>query len=465
MDTPSNDVQSPPRKLKFLDATLSTIVMSIGLRWLAVAAAVGVAAIPLWLAGLMLFFIPLTIATGELTSRFEGEGGIYIWTRASFGPLAGFLCGLFYWFSNLPYFAGILYFVSGLLLTATGADQHNTSLFIGVSVALLIALVVVQFAGLVVSKWLPNLGTAGAWIIFAGIAAIAGVLFARGQSATQFATSSYLPPLNFDGAILFGVIIGAYSGSEAVAFLRDEIEGGVRTILRVLLFVGIAGAIFYVLGTAAMLVILPSSQMSRLGGFADVLHAIFTRIGLPGLEPAALVFLAASLIGGFTGWFSAATRLLMSVGEDHYLPGVFARRSSKTGAPVVAILFQAALIVVMLVLGQAGASAAVAYDFLVSMGILTNTVCYVFLFAAYLRSTRSAAPDGGWRPAGGRTAGMLIGAAGMVASIVGIACTLAPGASDHAPLQTFLKLVVSASVLTAAGLVLFWIGNRKLATA
>jgi amino acid transporter len=450
-------------KLKFLDTTLSMIVMNTGLRWLPVAAAVGAGALPMWIGALVLFFVPLTIATAELTSRFEGEGGIYLWTGATFGPLPGFLCGWFYWFATLPYFAGILYFVAGLLMAALGLDPHNTTLFIGFSLVLLVALVALQFAGLAVSRWLPNVGTAGAWIIFLALAAIASVLLAEGQSATAFAATTYLPPLNSDTAVLLGTIIFAYSGNEAIAFMRDEIEGGVPTIIRVLLIVGVASSVFYALGTVAMLTILPASQMTRLGGFADVLHAVFARVGQPGLEPVALIFLALSMLGGFTAWFSATARLLVSVGADRYLPAVITRRSPKTGAPVSAIFFQAALVAVMLVLGQGGASAAVAYDFLVSMGILTNTICYIFMFAAYFVSIGKAPVVDGWRPAGGKATGILIGTAGMAATLAAIVCTLVPSGSDHAPLQTFLKLIGSAAAMVVTGLALFWLGNRRAA--
>ncbi|HEX3430640.1 MAG TPA: amino acid permease [Rhizomicrobium sp.] len=89
--------------LSFLDAVLAIIVMNVGLRWLPVAAAVGPASLPLWAVALVTFFVPLAAASAALTARFKDEGGIYLWTRDSFGPLAGFLCGWFYWFALVPF--------------------------------------------------------------------------------------------------------------------------------------------------------------------------------------------------------------------------------------------------------------------------------------------------------------------------------------------------------------------------
>ena len=45
-----------------------------------------------------------------------------------------------------------------------------------------------------------------------------------GPTTRHAETFSYLPPMTFDTAILWGTIFFAYSGAEAVAFLRNEIE-------------------------------------------------------------------------------------------------------------------------------------------------------------------------------------------------------------------------------------------------
>ncbi len=455
---------APAPQLKFVDTTLYTIVMNTGLRWLPVAAAVGPAALPLWVLALVVFFVPLAVATGVLTSRFPGEGGIYLWVRDTYGPLAGFLCGWFYWFSLMPYFAGIVYFLAGLLMAALGADPHDTTLYLAFSVGLTILVTAIQFIGLHFTKWLPNFGTVASWAIFFALAAIAAVFLAHGTGATDFAHASYIAPLTFDTAILWGTIVFAYSGIEAVAFLRNEIEGGFATILRVLAIVGVAIAILYVAGTIAMLVILPASAMTRLGGFADVLRAVAAHAHLPWLGTALIAFLAFSMLGGFTAWFGAGARLPMAAGLDNFLPRIFAERNPKTGAPTASILLQGGLMLVMVILGQAGASSQVAYDFLVAMSVLTNSICYVFLFAVHLKSVR-APVAGQWRPPGGLRTSLALGAAGQTATLVAIACTLIPSAGDPHPLTTFLKIAFSTLAMVVVGVVLFQMAARRQAAA
>src|SRR5690348_5208554 len=218
----SDTAPPPAQKLKFLDTALYTLAVGTGIRWIAVAAAVGPASLPLWILALVVFFIPLSIAVAELTARYEGEGGIYLWVRETLGPFAGFLCGWCYWISLMPYFGSIVYFLSGLILAAIGGDPKDTFLYVSISVAITALVTGLQIAGLKYGKWGPNFGMAGGWIVVAVIVAISIAIGSRGEGATDFLHSSYVPPLNFNTAILWGTIYFAYSGVEAVAMLRNE---------------------------------------------------------------------------------------------------------------------------------------------------------------------------------------------------------------------------------------------------
>jgi len=173
------------------------------------------------------------------------------------------------------------------------------------------------------------------------------------------------------------------------------------------------------------------------------------------------VFLALSQLGGLTAWFGAGARLPLAAGLDNFLPPVFAHRNAKTGAPIAAILLQGALMIFFVALGQAGASAAVAYDFLVSMSILSNTLCYVFMFAAYVRLARSPSAPGDWRPPGGARTSFALGLLGQSATLVAIACTLVPSATDPFPLRTFLKIALSTVAMVVIGVLLYWLGRRR----
>ena len=444
---------APPstQKLKFLDTALYTLAVGTGIRWIAVAAAVGPSSLPMWMLALVVFFIPLSIAVAELTARYEGEGGIYLWVRETLGPFAGFICGWCYWIALMPYFGSILYFLSGLILAALGGEPKDTFLYMSISVALTLLVTILQIGGLRYGKWLPNVGMTGGWIVVGVIVATGVAIAVRGQSATNFFHASYLPPLTFDTAILWGTIFFAYSGVEAVAMLRNEIEGGLRTVVRVLAILGVGSVIIYIAGTSAFLVILPQSELTRLAGFPDALRSGLAHVGLARVAPLVIGLFALSMMGGFTAWFGVGARLPFAAGIDNFLPAAFARRHPETGAPVPAIMLQAVLTLGMVFLSQAGASVAGAYDFLVAMAVLGSTIPYVFMFAAYLKTTRMAPVPGAWAPPGGVRTSVVAGWVALMATLTAIACTLVPSSSDPHPLLGFLKIVISTVMMLIVG--------------
>ncbi len=452
-----------PQKLRLIDATLYGLALITGMRWIAVAAAVGPSSLPIWLLALFVFYVPLSVATVELSARHPGEGGLYVWVRDTMGPPMGFLVGWFYWIAQIPYFAGILYFLSGLILSALGGDTKDTLLYMGISTAIAAVVTLVQLAGLKYGKWLPNLGTAGGWIVLAILVCMAAVIGLKGEGATDFLKSSYAAPANFDTAILWGTIVFAYSGAEGIGFLRNEVAGGMRAIARVLVLVGLGLAFLYIIGTIAFLVILPHQALTRLGGFPDALRSGLMHVGLGGLAPGVIALFALSMLGGFTAWFGVAARLPFAAGGDDFLPTRFAYRHPKTGAPVAALLLQAGLVLVTILISQSGGTVASAYDFLVAMSVLTATLPYIVMFAIYLRSVRLSPVEGGWR--GGVRWGVALGWIGQVATLSAIACTLVPNAGELHPVAAALKLVLSAAAMALLGLVLYWFANRRRTAA
>jgi glutamate:GABA antiporter len=144
--------------------------------------------------------------------------------------------------------------------------------------------------------------------------------------------------------MVFGV-----GGPEALAFLRNEVRGGMRTILAVLATVALVQVAFYVAGTASILVILSPQSATRLSGLPDAVNQGLGTLGLQGIAPAVLIGGFLCLLGSYSAWFGAGARLPFAAGIDAFLPAAFGRRDPRTGAPVVSILVQTIVVVVIIV--------------------------------------------------------------------------------------------------------------------
>src|SRR5690349_7535697 len=97
-----------PRALGLRDMVLFNVVAVVSLRWFATAAAAGPSSITLWVLAALCFFLPQGLAVSDLAARYPDEGGIYAWTKRSFGEGHGFMCGWCYWVNNILYYPNLL---------------------------------------------------------------------------------------------------------------------------------------------------------------------------------------------------------------------------------------------------------------------------------------------------------------------------------------------------------------------
>ena len=444
--------------------------MTLSLRWLSVAAAAGPASLPMWIAAVICFMAPLVIATAEMAGRFEGEGGIYVWTREAFGPFAGFICGWLYWTCNIPFFSGLLVFIVNVLAIAAGpkavALVQNPAMFLTFSLLLSIAVAAMHLMGLEMGKWISNFGAAAAVGVLLVLIAAGAVLALRPAGpATDFVHASYIPPLTANSAILWGTMVFAFGGPEALAFLRNDVEGGIRQILRALAMIGGLLTVSYIAGTSAILSILTPAQATRLSGVPEAVSQALGRLGLGGLAPFCLVLIAIALLGGYSSWFGVAARLPFAAGVDNFLPAAFGRRHPKTGAPIAAILTQSIAVIVLVVFSEAGSSLKLAYDFLVDMTVISYTLPFVFLFAVYLKVQSQPAPAEAWTAPGGAAGARVIGWTGLLVAISAILCTLVPPADAADKAAVVWHLLIASGVLILGGVLIYIWGARRALTA
>ena len=452
-----------PKALGSTATLLFTLAMNVGLPWIAVAAVAGPSSLLLWVLALVLFFVPLTVASVEMTSRFEGEGGVYTWVRGTFGEFAGFMCGWIYWTSNFSFFAATGYAIVSSVAIALNIGQSEGALsptFVVLSsIGLALAVLGLHLRGLAIGKWITNAGSVAVLVLLAVI--VIGIFYFMREGATDFGSASYVPALGADTAILWGTMVFAYCGVEGLAFLRGDIKDGMRSILRASIGLGVTLAVVYILGTIATLIIVPAAELSRDTGLPHTLQVGADRFGVPALGPVLILMAALAMLGSYSAWFRVAASLPFMAGVDHYLPEAFGRRDPKTGAPSYSLILQAAVVIALVVLSQAGADVQAAYDFLISITVLPIALAYLFLFAAYFRAQDQAAAPGVYQPPGGARTARIIAATGFVATFVTVICTLVPSPDEADKTLAVAKLVIGALMLVVSGVGAYVLGKRR----
>jgi glutamate:GABA antiporter len=463
------DPKSQLRKtMGFWDVLLFNIATVLGPRWIAAAGHNGTSSISLWVLAAVFFFVPGAFVINELSSRFPEEGGLYVWAKEAFGDFHGFVAGWTYWIYTVFYFPGLLLAsasMSAYVIGEKGAPLAQNRMFlILVSLALLVIAVVLNIIGLNIGKWLQNAGGVGTYLPLLMLVAVAGLVFFRHGSMTQFTWENMRPVWNWDTVNFWSQIAFAFTGLELVSCMSEEVRDPRRTLPRAVFGAGAMIALIYVLGTFAVLTLVPAADLDPKSG---VFHAI--TIGSAVLKVGFIGVLAALLVsvgnaGGVGSTVAGIARVPFVVGIDRYLPAAFGKIHPKWKTPYISILVQAGLSGLILLVSQINETTRGAYQFLIDAAIILYFIPFLYMFAGVIKLSRRkdrAENEHAVLIPGGVPGVCFAGILGMIIVSLGIFVSLVPPGDSSDKLGFELKLVGGTLASILLGLVLYWRGARS----
>ncbi len=454
----------------FWDVLLFNIATVLGPRWIAAAAHNRQSSISLWIIAAVLFFVPTALVITELSTRFPHEGGLYVWTKDAFGDFHGFIAGWTYWIYTIFYFPGLLLASAAMGAYIAGGKAaslaQNRPFLLSVSLALLVVAVGLNIIGLNVGKWLQNVGGVATYLPLLILVAIAAMLWHARGSATQFTLAGMMPHWNLDTVNFWSQIAFAFTGLELVSAMSGEIRDPRRTFPRAILGSGVLIAAIYVIGTIAVLTMVPAAAVDPKSG---VFQAI--ALGSTALRFAAVGVLAAALVtlgnaGGVGSTVAGVSRVPFMVGIDRYLPAAFGKIHPRWKTPYISILVQAIISAVVLLLIQVNESANSAYQILVDAAIILYFIPFVYMYASAIklayRADRNENKSAALIPGG--IFGVWIAAGlGLLVVAAGIALSFIPPGDSTSKFTFELKLITGTFLSIGFGLALYFRGVRAKA--
>ena len=466
--TPPSAPASPhvelPRVLTLRDLVLFNIVAILSLRWTATAAAAGPSSLTLWVLAGLFFFIPQGLAVSDLSSRFPQEGGIYFWTKRTFGEGHAFLCGWCYWVNNILYYPNLL--MSTAVIGTYAIGRGGTGLmddWLYILTATLAALwlaVLLNVIGLKTGRWLQNLGALGTYIPGAVLIGFGIHAALTRASATPITLDTITPNLgNMSQLNLWASIAFAYAGIELCAVMGDEIKNPRRTLPRSIYISAPFIAFLYIAGTVSLLWLVPSSEVHIVSGFFQAMEAGARDFGgLAWLIPATAALYVLGNIGGIGAWLTGPARVAFVIGLDRYFPPAFGRIHPRWKTPYVAILTQAVLATIFMLLSVLGRGTTVerAYLVLLDTMLLIYFIPYIYLFLSYVivRFREPLSGSGSWRR--GKATAVAVGASGLLLTVLAMIVASIPPSDTAEPWLFRLKVIGGAALFVALGGAVYW---------
>jgi amino acid transporter len=463
----SDPIKQLRKEMGFWDVLLFNIATVLGPRWVAAAAHNGTSSISLWVLAALFFFVPTALVINELSSRFPNEGGLYVWSKEAFGDFHGFVAGWTYWIYTVFYFPGLLLAstaMSGYLAGENGAvlAQNKTFLLTGSFLLLAIA-VVLNIIGLNIGKWLQNAGGVSTYIPLLMLTAVAAVLYFKNGSVTHFTWANMMPHWSLDTVNFWSQIAFAFTGLELVSAMSDEIRNPRRTLPRAVFSAGVLIAAIYIIGTFAVLSLIPAEQVSTTSGVFQAITSGSTalRIGFVGVLAA--LFVSVGNAGGVGSTVAGIARVPFVVGIDRYLPAAFGKIHPRWKTPYISIIVQAVVSGLVLLFSQYNESTRGAYQFLVDAAIILYFIPFLYMYAAAIklagRKDRLENPQAVLIP-GGKAGVWFASGLGFLVVLGGIVLSLIPPGDSSDKLGFELKLIGGTVTAVVLGLVLYFRGVR-----
>jgi amino acid transporter len=451
------------RVLRLGDLVLFNVVAVLGLRWVATSAKAGPSSLVLWVLAALLFFIPQGIAVITLASRYPEEGGVYAWTRRTYGEWNGFLCGWCYWVNNVLYYPNLLISTAVIATYAIGKGGgslgENWAYVLPVALVALWIAAALNIVGLGTGKWLHNVGGVAAYVpgvILIGLGLAAA--FTR-PSANPIAPAGLVPDVTDLSTLnLWASIAFAFAGLELSSTMGEETANPKRDLPRAIVISAPLIAAVYILGTLSVLWLVPTAELSIVSGFLQAISvgSAAASPALVWLTPLAAGLYTMSNVAGVGAWLSGPARVAFVIGLDRYFPPAFGTVHPRWHTPYVAILVQAVLATVFLVVSQLGKGSTVEHAYLVLLDtqLLVYFIPYVYLFLCLLRQARAGA-DAGPLP-GGRAGATLAGVSGLGITLFAMVVAAIPPGDAPSRLVFGAKVIGGASAFVALGGVIYW---------
>ena len=370
------------------DLVLLFIVAVANLNVVPVVAASGPLTVWLWIAALVLFFWPQGIAVVELSHRYPGEGGVYLWSKEIFGDFHGFLSGWCYWTNNVFYVPTLLLYIVGISVYIGGARfavlGENRGFVFALAVFLLWVIVWLNIRGLGVGKWVNNIGGIGTIItaaVLVGLAAAHWHLFGWRLHAGDFRVAG----ADWHMVSSFGVICFGLVGLELASVMGDEIRDPHRTVPRAVAWGGIASGILYVVATLAVLLALPQQDISVVQGILQAVTRMASGVGVGWLIPPVALLLTLAIAGTASAWLSGSARIPFVAGLDRYLPPALGRIHPRYQTPYIALIVHAILSCAFVAMSFVGATVEQAYEIMLLLAVVLQLVPFLYLYGALIR--------------------------------------------------------------------------------
>ncbi|HET7565581.1 MAG TPA: APC family permease [Gemmatimonadaceae bacterium] len=379
--------ESFKKELGLPNLILTQIMFVMGASWVGAAAKLGQSQLVFWLLAIAFYYLPQAAVVIYLNRLMPLEGGLYQWAKLGFNELIGFLVGWNLWLFTITVMSTLAIGAAQTFAYATA--QHgarvavSTSYLAVVSTVLIVLIILGAIVGLSLGKWVHAAGGIAQLLAFVALVIAPVVVLMRGGLHEYHPFAIVTPTVSLFSLNVFGKMgMGALSGFEYVAILAGECKNPARSIGRSVLVATPVIGLLFILGTSAVLALVPQNSIDLIAPIPQALRIAFPGAGVIAvIVPMLILFLFTRTVADMNYVFTGNTRLPMVAGWDGLLPSWFSKLDAKFRTPRNSILFVGAATWVFAMLSLVGVGAQEAFQLIDNAAGIFYALTYLAMFA------------------------------------------------------------------------------------
>jgi APA family basic amino acid/polyamine antiporter len=171
----------------------------------------------------------------------------------------------------------------------------------------------------------------------------------------------------------------AFLGLESATIPAEDVKDPTRTIPRATVLGTLFSAVIYILGTVAVMGIIPPSALANsTAPFADAANSIWGSWAGYAVAAGAAI----SSFGALNGWILLSGQIPLAIARDNLFPAKFGRLS-KRGTPVFGLVVSSVLVTVIMMMNYTK-NLVEQFTFILLLSTLTALLLYAFSTMAEL---------------------------------------------------------------------------------
>lgn len=333
----------------------------------------------------LLFLIPTSLVTAELSATFPEQGGIYHWVNRAFGKKLAMMAIWLQWINTMVWYPTMLSFIAGTLAYLINPELAQNKVYLVTCILTTFwGLTYLNFKGLQVSALVNNICCIAGTVIPLLLLIVLGFIWVISGHPLQMDLTwkSLIPPINESTSwVSLIAIMASFLGMELSGVHVNDIEDSQRNFPKAALLACLFIFLSMLLGSLSIAFVMPGQDLNLISGVMQMFESFFSAFQMQLLTPILGALIVVGSIGMMINWLISPAKGLLHAAEFGFLPPIFAKKN-KYGVASTILFVQGVVVTLMCLLFLLEPNVNAFYWILTALSTELYMIMYVLMFAA-----------------------------------------------------------------------------------